>query len=446
MNPALKKTALALALAAAHFYGEAHASEQDLLARIDRLAAELQSLKAELKTMKSERAAAPAVAAPSSTAPVVAALAPPAAMATASASSFPMPGLILGQTSLFGYGEINYNHPTHDSSQTKADLRRAVVGIGHRFDDKTEMGMEIEFEHAVTSSTDRGEAEIEQMWLDRRINDNLAVRAGLFLIPMGFTNERHEPPTFYGVERNFVETAIIPSTWREGGIMLRGNTDDSAWAWNAGITTGFDLSKWDATSTDGRDSPLGSIHQELQFAKAKDLSLLGALNYRGVLGLTAGGGIFSGKIAQGKPNFPSQSSRLIIWDMHARWTPGAWDLQTVYARGTISDTAPFNQTLIGNPTLVPKEFWGWYGQAAYKLWNKDGYSLAPFVRYERFNTGAQYADLGTGLTPAALPTETVTTVGANFKIHPNVVLKADYQKFRADSGRDRFDLGLGFMY
>ena len=38
---------------------------------------------------------------------------------------------------------------------------------------------------------------------------------------MGFTNERHEPPTFYGVERNFVETAIIPSTWREGGVMLR---------------------------------------------------------------------------------------------------------------------------------------------------------------------------------------------------------------------------------
>jgi hypothetical protein len=33
-------------------------------------------------------------------------------------------------------------------------------------------------------------------------------------------NETHEPPTFYGVERNDVEKNIIPTTWWEGGAMV----------------------------------------------------------------------------------------------------------------------------------------------------------------------------------------------------------------------------------
>ncbi len=94
---------------------------------------------------------------------------------------------------------------------------------------------------------------------------------GLFLIPSGLLNENHEPTRFYGVFRNRVETAIIPTTWREGGTLLQGNTDFGL-RWDAGLTTGFDLSKWDPTSPEGKESPLGSIHQELALAKASDMS------------------------------------------------------------------------------------------------------------------------------------------------------------------------------
>ena len=69
-----------------------------------------------------------------------------------------------------------------------------------------------------------------------------------------------------------------------------------------------------------------------------------------------------------------------------------------------------------------------------------------FVRYERFNTGSSYAGepAGLGLTP--LPTESVKTYGVNFYLNPNIVLKADYQNFTVDKNKDRFDLGLGFMF
>ena len=44
----------------------------------------------------------------------------------------------------------------------------------------------------------------------------------MLLVPMGIINERHEPPVFHGVERPFVDTVIIPTTWFEGGAGVHG--------------------------------------------------------------------------------------------------------------------------------------------------------------------------------------------------------------------------------
>jgi phosphate-selective porin len=217
------------------------------------------------------------------------------------------------------------------------------------------------------------------------------------------------------------------------------------------VTTGFYLGNWDPTSTDGQQSPLGSIHQELQNAKAKDLSAYLALNYRGIPGWVAGASVFTGKASQGDPSVSLASgSRVILWEAHTRWTPGNFDLSALYAMGTISDTADLNATFVGNPTLIPKEFWGGYLQTAYTFPLGGSRSLAPFVRYARFNTGSKYASLPAGLNVDSLPTETVWTTGVNFYLNPNVVFKADYQHFSGDYPGDvnqnRVDLGLGLEF
>ena len=62
--------------------------------------------------------------------------------------------------------------------------------------------------------------------LDFLIRDELNARMGLLLVPMGFLNEVHEPPFYYGVNRPDVERLIIPSTWREGGAGLFGRIGD----------------------------------------------------------------------------------------------------------------------------------------------------------------------------------------------------------------------------
>ena len=426
------------------------ADEAALAARVEQLSAEIEALKAELRELKAQRAPVASAPAPATT--------PPASAAATNDSGVltPMPSAVAAgspfaaapgapATTLFGYGEINYENYPRDKSQTQANLARAVIGIGHSFDEKTRFVAEFEWENAVVSATDQGESEVEQFYVERSFTPQLAGRVGLFLIPSGLLNTAHEPTQYFGVTRNFVETSIIPTTWREGGIALTGVTDYDL-TWDVGVTTGFNLAKWDPTSDEGKASPLGSIHQELQLAKAANLSAYGALNWRGYPGLLLGGSVFSGKAGQDQPDFPSQKAVVTLAEAHARWTPGPLDLSALYARGHISDTAPYNLTVVGEPTPIPSDFYGWYVQGAWYAWRHEDYQLAPFVRYERFNTAWKYATLAAGLTPAASPTETVTTLGASFYLTPNIVFKADYQWFRVDTQADRFQLGLGLNF
>ena len=444
----LRAAAACVAVSAAFLAAPASAqsaSEIELARRLDQLAAELASVKAELAKLQRERASpATAASAPDASAPAVApAPALAAAPVVASDSQAQGSGIALGpSTVLTSYGELHYNRPTHDSSKAVADLTRFVLGLQHRFDEKTKLVTELEVEHAVSSSDDPGEVEVEQAYIERQLGRQWALRAGLFLIPAGVLNENHEPTAFYGVERNFVETAIIPSTWREGGLQVVGNFDNGVTT-QLGVTTGFDLMKWDAMSTEGRDSPLGAIHQELALAKARDLSVFGALNWRGVPGLLVGGSVFTGGATHGQA---ATSSRVTLWDVHTRYTPGRWDLSALYSRGTISNTAAFNTPLVGSTSLVPASFDGWYAQAAYRLWSRGDLSLAPFIRWEEFNTARSFASLGTGLTPDAAPTERVVTIGANFNVGPGIVFKADYQRFRVNGDADRFNLGMGWSF
>ena len=406
------------------------ASETELETRLQELAEQVAALKQELATLKSEKVIV--------TEPLVS-LTPDVPAATPSGAT--------GQLSFSGYGELDYARPTDDTSDTTADAHRFVLGVNYQFDDRTRLVTEIEFEHAITSSEDPGETALEQFYIERTLSDRLLAKSGLFLIPSGILNEVHEPPRYYGVFRNRVEKAIIPTTWREGGLLVEGTTSYGL-RWDVGVTTGFNLANWDPTSSDGRASPLGSIHQELAEAKASDLAGVVAVNYTGIPGLRLGASVFSGDGAQGQPGF--DDNQITLWEAHAQWSPGRWDFAALYARGTIENTAEVNAQFIGQPTLIPKSFFGWYTQAAYRLWQRDSASLYPFVRFERLNTAAGFATIGAGFNPVSPDDLDVVTTGFNFDFANGVVVKADYQFVDGDNGTDQpgnqFDLGLGYEF
>ncbi len=384
------------------------------------------------------------------------------------------PGLFGTGLRLWGYGEVYYTDPTSDRRESQFDLARAVFGIGYQFDERTEFNSEYEVEHAVASASDVGEFEVEQFYVDRRLSDALSARAGLFLMPFGFLNEHHEPTNFYGVQRNFIETLIIPSTWREGGFNLHGDTP-AGFSWNVGLTTGFDLSKWDfapefppyrnaLTLEDSDVAPLQATHQELALANARHLSQYLALGYYGIPGLTLGAAVSSGDAVPvaAPPNAPLPGNqRVTLWEAHARWMPARFDLSALYARGTISNTAGANAANPGSPNPLPAAFYGYYFQGAYELWSRGDYKLNPFVRFERYNMGSSYEGTsGPALPPGEVPLsaapgdyglwplnhDRVWTLGANFYLGPHLVLKSDYQWFQENANFKRWDLGLGLAF
>ncbi len=462
VRPHVTRVALAAALAlgaATSFAQSAPApaapsavTQQQLLERVDALARELEQVKAQLQAMKAAQAA-PAAAPVGNGNGAVATAGAPATTTATSAPGAPAgapPAVAVAPapagepaTVISSYGELNYLNSK--GATATGDVARFVIGLQHRFDDKTKMASELEVEHTVVSSSDQGEIEVEQLYVEHRLNDTYGLRGGLLLMPIGLLNNNHEPTAYYGVERNFVETAIIPSTWREGGVQLFGEHGNGV-SWSAGLSTGFDLSKWDATSEEGRQSPLGSIHQELQLAKAHDIAVFGNVDWRGIPGLRLGMSAFSGGASQAQSGFPSTSARVTLYDVHAQWTPGPWDLSALWTQGHISGAGAFNTTIAGSPTPVPKRIDGWYAQAAYRWQLAGDYTLAPFARYERFNTGRGFDGLPMGIDPGAYGTEAVRTVGVNFQLNPEVVLKADLQRFHLDSSQDRWDLGLGYSF
>ncbi|WP_341677564.1 hypothetical protein [Niveibacterium sp. SC-1] len=445
----LKKTVLAAALAAA-FASPAFAQE-DVRAELRALHEEVQRLRAELDAMKKGGAQPAAVVATPVATPAAtgasAVATTPAAPTTAVAPSAvaAAPEAAEPATKIFGYGELSYSRPRGDAGAAQATVGRFVIGLSHDFNDKTRFASEVEIENAVASADDQGEVEVEQVYIEHQFSPEIAGKAGLFLMPIGLLNESHEPPNYYGVHRNFVETAIIPTTWREIGLGATGRTSFGL-RWDTGITTGFDLTKWDSTSEESIESPMGSIHQEGQLAKAGNPSFYGALNYNGVPGLNLGGSLFYGKVAQKQADFPSPDASLTLAEVHARWTPGDWDLSALYAIGNFDNVEAFNLTQVGNPYPVPKRFDGWYLQGAYKVWTSGEYALLPFARYEQVNTARSYDAALSEFGYSGRPTDKIVTTGATFQLHPQVVLKADYQWFHDNSSRDALNVGVGFTY
>jgi opacity protein-like surface antigen len=341
-------------------------------------------------------------------------------------------------TSLFGYGEFNYNRYRDADRTSRADLRRFVLGVAHSFNERLSFLSEVELEHAVVSKDDEGEIEIEQAYLDYQASDAFNVKGGLFLIPLGILNETHEPPSYFGVERNEVETRIIPTTWRELGVGAHGQLRPGL-RYDAGVTTGFNTGKLDDPGVGIR-----SAHQEGQLADARDLSLYGALNYRAP-GWLVGGGMFTGNTGQnGQANalLKGVDARLTLWDVHARYAAGRWDLQALYAAGTLGDAERLTAAL---GLAAPKSLKGWYTQAAYHLYRRGDLDFAPFVRLERFEI-RQQEDPANGLLQDPANLERVRTVGFNLYLHPQVVVKADVQRYSTDRTRDRLNVGLGYMF
>ena len=235
------------------------------------------------------------------------------------------------RTSIGGYGELHYNNLSADDPSRdveEIDFHRFVLFVGHEFNDRISFFSELEVEHSLAGDGKPGEVELEQAYINFALNDNLAAQGGLFLLPVGILNETHEPPTFYGVERNDVESIIIPSTWWEAGGGLSGNLANGL-SWNAALHSGLAM-----PTSGGSAFRVRSGRQKVAEAFASDFASTFRLRYTGIPGLelsasyqyqsdpsqVAGDGLDSGRLISAHAIY--QLGRFSLRALYAGWSFG----------------------------------------------------------------------------------------------------------------------------
>jgi hypothetical protein len=331
----------------------------------------------------------------------------------------------IGATTLGGYGELHYNNLDNNRSggedKTELDLHRFVVFMGHQFSERTHFYSELEVEHAlVEGGEESGEVEIEQAFIEYDFGGNQRMKAGLFLMPVGLLNETHEPDTFYGVERNNVESRIIPSTWWEGGLAAAGEILPGL-SYDAAVTSGLKLDadegKW--SIRDGR--------QKVAKADASDLAYIARLKYTGMAGLELAATVqYQEDLYQGEL---ADTVDAMLYEAHISYQAGPFGLRALAARWDIDN---------GIETIQPgaDQQDGWYVEPSWRPLE----SLGLFARYSEWDNQAG----GAGDTEYKQ-----WDVGVNYWLENNVVFKFDYQTQEAPNGRDEFDgfnLGVGWSY
>lgn len=329
------------------------------------------------------------------------------------------PGLADGIL-IHGYGELHYNNLQGKggaADKEEIDLHRFVLFFGYDFNERIRFYSELEVEHAFAGPGKPGEVEMEQAYLDFDLTDRHSARAGLFIVPVGLLNQTHEPPRFYGVERNPVENRVLPTTWREAGVGMHGELG-AGWRYEAYVHSGLN------TST-GSTYAVRSGRQSAANANASDPAATLALNWS-IPGVTLGGAVnYQSDITQGRD--PDAGSAW-LGEVHADLRRGPFGLRALYAGWALDGEGPKR---MGADRQV-----GWYVEPSYRV----NESVGVFARYNEWDNQA-----GTGTTASR---KRQWDAGVNWWPHEQVVVKADYQWQDNANGKDQngFNLGVGYEF
>ncbi len=325
------------------------------------------------------------------------------------------------KTSIGGYGELHYSQIDADSGDSdEIDFHRFVLFFGHEFTDRVRFFSEFELEHSLAGEGKPGEVELEQAYVEFALRDNLFAKTGLFLLPVGILNETHEPPTFYGVERNDVESIILPSTWWEAGAGMRGNLAGGL-SWDAALHSGL------AIPTSGSSAfRVRSGRQKVAEAMASDLAATFRLKYTGVPGLelaasyqyqsdpsqVPGDGLDSGQLLTAHAIYQHERFGL-------RALYGAWDFDGAAVEAADADSQS-----------------GWYVEPSFRISDQWGV----YARYEDLDAARQQDRFSQ------------SEFGFNYWPTDGVVLKVDFRSREFDSPAlsasdfDAIDLGFGYNF
>lgn len=339
-----------------------------------------------------------------------------------------------------GYMDFHVNKP--EAADGVLDFHRFVLIFNHSFSSRIRFVAELELEHAfVEGLEESGEVELEQAYVDFLITRGFNVRAGMVLVPIGIINERHEPPVFQGVERPFVDTVIIPTTWFEGGAGIHGELG-RGFRYRTYVMAPLNALEFSA------DEGIREGRQKGSESNVRSAAFAGRAEFVGIHNLTAGVSAWSGKSSFLAPRL---DTHVRIGEADVRYKPGRLETRAEFAYVSITDTERLNgviERLSGISPNVARGLRGFYGEAAYRVWaNGPARDLVTFARYENFDTQFR---MPAGFVPLKQFDRDAWVVGATYYPDPDVAVKVDYVWQRNQSAVVRaansFNVGLGWWF
>ena len=316
------------------------------------------------------------------------------------------------RTTLGGYGEMHLTL----MDKEEIDYHRFVLFIDHEFNDRMKLVTEVELEHSIAGDGQPGEVELEQAYVNFDLGNGYAARAGLFLVPVGIINRYHEPTTFFGTERPFLDSEIIPTTWWEGGVGLNKKFDNGL---------ALDLSGHSALDVPSEGSSayrVRSGRKKVGEAPASAVATTFNVEHQGLYpGLGVGGSVqYQSDITQ---TTSPENNAAWFTEAHIKYQLGGFELRGVYGHWDISGATP--------ASLGVAEQNGYYIEPSYTFTTGFG-DIGVFGRWSRLD--AQKID------------SHIYDVGMAYWPHENLVFKVDYTKIADAEDDDFLNFGLGFQF
>lgn len=331
-------------------------------------------------------------------------------------------------TVISGYGSAFYQR-NFNAHQSVVTLDRAVLFVGHKFNEKISLFTELEVEHAIVAGTNsdehtsgQGDISMEQAFLKFNLNSHQYIVAGLFTPRLGITNENHLPVNFNGVERPLVEQLIIPTTWREIGVGFYGSLDRLPVNYSIAIVNGLNSANFQHDTGIGEGEGLGSD------ASANNLAVTASVQYHltdikfqvsgyagGTVGLSPRGsdslGLNSG--AFGTP--------LYLGEADLQYAKNGVGIKILGTYISYPDAAKLNAAYAKN---TPTGMYGAYAELGFD-WLYKKHATEQFITFAR----AEMLDMNSGLASNGIydgtQKQTHIIAGINYMPIPNITIKAD---------------------
>lgn len=328
-------------------------------------------------------------------------------------------------TVISGYGQAKVEYDFRYKTAT-ANLTRNVLFLGHRFNRNIYFFSEMELENAsVADGNAHGEISMEQLFLKFNINRDMYLQAGLFIPRIGLINENHLPTTFNGNDRPFVETVIIPATWREIGVGLYGNLRSIP-----GLNYTISLVNGLNSAGFRNGSGIREGRQEGSMATSSNLAVTGSLLYyikdfrlqaSGYYGGSAGltkRVADSLQLASGVFGTPVQ-----LVEGNIQYHKNGFAFRALGAMVRIPDAMAINRAYANN---TPSSMFGAYAEVGYNFYqliNKEVHkNLTLFVRHEYLDANSTIPENG---IKNDINRKNFTVVGITFQPVSGVIVKAD---------------------